>query len=614
MTARSRLSLVLLICLIQPVLYAQNQQIADSLYLLKNERGNLIDSLGFRLNLDLAFYESSPVLALSHSLEALDIARQLNRKVMEAEALELIGTNHRIIGNKTKGFDASFSALAIYDSLNLQTKRISLLLQLGTQYTADENYIDGIKYMRRSLDLSRALGRREGENYTLINIGETYRLMGQLDSALYYNELVLSSEAAKTDEVIRAYTEGNTGMVLNAQNQLSRAEPLLQSAITSLTALGDPYSVSVYQADLGELKIRQGQRSEGLRQIKKALDIARAENLKEQIRDFSQILSGYYSAMHDYQQAYDYQVQYAAYRDSLLNADNIRKIAETRYRYELDKKERALENLALTNELGQVKLQKANARTMLFVLLALSLLVLATLLYRGYKAKKKANTLLINKNEIIAEQSVQKELLHRELHHRVKNNLQLIGSIMSLQSSSTSEASVARAMKEGKSRVDALMLIHQNLYREEDITHVHLPDYLRRLCENIRASYRAELDNISHKSVDIELRTDDIIPLGLIINEAVSNALKHRRKKAIDIQISFNKTAAGYELLIADNGPGGFDLADTGKNAGFGTKLIKTLSKQLRSELSAQSNEQGTQIRLLLKQEIAAEKPTAAAS
>ena len=564
---------------------AQNRSVADSL-IGRIEQGNLSDSTIVEAYLLLGYYEPSPVQALIYSQTALDKTLISLNYVQQAEAHEMIAANHRLIGNKSEGFQASFRALAIFDSLGLRDKQSALLLQLGTQYTADENYPEGVRYLKGSLNLVRELDDENRETYVLINLGETYRLMGQLDSAQYYNELVLNSEAGKTDEVIRAYTEGNNGMVLNALGELKKANPLLKSAISVLTDLGDLYSASIYQADLGELYIKQGRRTQGLRLIKESLEIALDQGLKEQIRDFSKMLSESYAAEGDYTRAYPHQVRFATYRDSLVNADNIRKIAETRYGYELDKKEQEVSQLALENELQEARLSTTNTRLLLFIILALSLLVLAILLYLGYKRKQAANLLLSDKNQVIEAQSAQKEMLHRELHHRVKNNLHLIKSIMSLQSSQSIEPAVAQAMKEGKSRVEALMLIHQNLYKQENVTAVNLKDYLEKLRENMLVSYPHDIANIEVQAADVEISTDDIIPLGLCINEAVTNSAKHRGNEPVQVKISFLKAGEGYQLQVTDDGPGGADL---NQSSGFGTQLIKTLAQQLRAELTIES-------------------------
>lgn len=578
-------------------LTAQNQQVSDSIKQRLNSQELISDSVLYRLYLDLGFYDPNPIEALQNSKNALSIAENMNNDLFVAQAFELIAANHRIIGNKEDSFHASFKSLSIYDSLNMPEKEASMLLQIGTQYSADENYAEAISFLRRSLDITLNIGQNGGENYIMINLGETYRLMGQLDSAQYYNELVLNSEAAKTDEVIRAYTQGNNGMVLKAQGDFATATPLLKSAIEALTGMGDLYSVSVYQADLGQLYIKEGKRNQGLNMIREALSIALDQGLKEQIRDFSEMLSEYYAGIGDYAKAYPHQLRFAAYRDSLVNADNIRQIAETRYGYELDKKEQEVSQLALENELQEARLSTSNTRLLLFIILAISLLILALLLYFGYKRKKAANQLLSTKNQVIEEQSAQKELLHRELHHRVKNNLHLIKSIMSLQSGSAQEPAVAQAMKEGKSRVEALMLIHQNLYKQENVTEVNLKDYLEKLRENMLVSYPADIAAITVEAEDVQIGTDDIIPMGLCINEAVTNAAKHRGKDAVSIDISFTKQKEGYQLSIADNGPGGLE---SNSKEGFGTQLIKTLAQQLRAELSIESNLRGTKMAMLL--------------
>lgn len=587
---------------------AQDLHIADSLRsLLKSRTLVLKDSTEIGIYLDLAYYEPNPTRALAYSQQALEMALTYDNPLTISEAYEVYATNLRLIGEKTEAFEASFKALALLDSLNKFDRISALLLQIGTQYTADENYSEGVKYLQESLRMTRVSDDSNREIYVLINLAETYRLMGTLDSALFFNEQVLSNQEAMKDVAIRAYTEGNTGMVLNAQNELDKAKSLLQSSINALTKLGDLYSVSIYQTDLGELQIKQGFRQKGIRQIEKALRIAEVQNLKEQIRDFSKKLSEYYSKAGDFKKAFQYQSQYTIYKDSLINAENIRQIAQARLQYEVKKREQELENLSLKNEVQEISLDRTNNRLLLFIILAVSFLLISAILYLSYKRKRKANDLLLEKNDLIQEQSNQKELLHRELHHRVKNNLQLIGSIMSLQSSNTTETSVASAMKEGKSRVEALMLIHQNLYKEQHVTHVNFKEYLDRLCQNLRVSYASELDKLSCEAGNIDIKTDDIIPLGLIVNEIVANSVKHKHENKVSIEILFEEVLDGFKLKIKDSGPGGFDLANSDQymTEGFGTKLIKTLTKQIRGTISAESSEKGTSIQLILGSSIA---------
>ena len=100
------------------------------------------DSLLYRSYLDLGYFDPNPVEALQSSIKALSLAEKMNCDLFIAQALELVAANHRIIGNKEESFRASFKSLSIYDGLEMPEKEASMLLQIGTQYTADENYLD----------------------------------------------------------------------------------------------------------------------------------------------------------------------------------------------------------------------------------------------------------------------------------------------------------------------------------------------------------------------------------------------------------------------------------------------------------------------------------------
>ena len=569
-------------------LSGQNRGISDSLY-QTIRTSYLPDTLLLKAYLDLGYYESSPVRALENSMKALELAKNLEDQTRQGIALELIGANHRLIGNKTQGFESSFEALAIYRHMGDLRREIALLVQIGTQYTADDNYTEGVKYLRRSLKLYEQTGNKSQISYTRVNLGETYRLMDRLDSALYYHELVLNDPGTQEDPILLAYTEGNTGMILHARGELIRAETLLTSAIQSLKPMGDLYSASIYQADLGELRIKQGETTEGLLDIQASLDMAISENLKEQIRDFSMKLSAHYAETGDYRTAYQHHQQYAAYRDSLVNADNIRSIAEIRYGFELDQQEQK----------AQQEQEKNRARLQLILIIALALLLVSVVLFRSYRRKQRDNALLANQNQIIQAQADAQETLHKELHHRVKNNLQLIGSMMTLQSARTPDANVSRVLKEGRARVDALMLIHQNLYHTKNVTHVDLKDYLERLVQNLQVTYRSEAETISSASDEMVLRTDEIIPLGLIVNEVIANSVKHRGSQPVNIRLAARQSAGHLKLEMSDDGPGGFELERSdGQATGFGTQLIKNMVRQMGGEIEATSSKEGTKIML----------------
>lgn len=184
----------------------------------------------------------------------------------------------------------------------------------------------------------------------------------------------------------------------------------------------------------------------------------------------------------------------------------------------------------------------------------------------------------------------EKETLLKEVHHRVKNNLQIISSLLNLQSNQITDQKTRDVLRESQNRVRAMALIHEKLYQSYDLAQIDFAAYLKGLANFLAQSYR---DNSSKVYVhtnaqNVKLEIDTAIPCGLIVNELVSNSLKYAfpENKAGEIEISCEQPSSGdYILLVRDNGiglPPGFDLE---KSSTLGIKLVSSLVQQLRGTM-----------------------------
>jgi PAS domain S-box-containing protein len=198
----------------------------------------------------------------------------------------------------------------------------------------------------------------------------------------------------------------------------------------------------------------------------------------------------------------------------------------------------------------------------------------------------------------------EKELLLREIHHRVKNSLQIISSLLSLQSSKLDDEKIIEEYKESENRIHTIALIHESLYQSTDISKIDFKDYVEILVEDIMHSFNADTNLIktSIEIGDFELGIETAIPLGLIINELISNSLKHAfRHKKGEITIILEKNEDLYTLTVKDNGiglPDGFNFNNT-QSLGF--QLVNALVNQLDGELDVEIDN-GTTIRIVFKE------------
>jgi PAS domain S-box-containing protein len=184
----------------------------------------------------------------------------------------------------------------------------------------------------------------------------------------------------------------------------------------------------------------------------------------------------------------------------------------------------------------------------------------------------------------------EKEVLLREIHHRVKNNLQIISSILNLQSGYITDKHSLEVFEESKNRVRSMALIHEKLYQNESLSRLSLKEYVQELVVNLVNSYRRDSKNVESKIEieEISLATDMAIPLGLIINELVSNSLKYAFPQAREglIFISITKEENNkYKMIVGDNGvgfPKDFDYKNTNT---LGLQLVTSLVSQLNGEI-----------------------------
>ena len=184
----------------------------------------------------------------------------------------------------------------------------------------------------------------------------------------------------------------------------------------------------------------------------------------------------------------------------------------------------------------------------------------------------------------------EKEVLLREVHHRVKNNLQVITSLLSLQAIRVTDQQTKALFQECQARINSMALIHERLYQSDDLAEIDMASYLKRICLELGHTYNAEHRGIKlHVDIEeIHLGIDHAIPSGLIVNELVSNAFKHAfpDKTVGDITIEFSKTDTGYMISVSDNGKGLPQPFNMNDSTSLGMKLVSTLSQKLRGQFT----------------------------
>lgn len=565
--------------------FSQNRKFIDSLTSVLKQK-NLSKEETSKVLSAISYNHTDIDSSLFYAKKALSVAREDKNPLLEATALEELSHAEYRLGNNSKSLKASFDALKVYDSLNLKERKAAIYGQLAINSSNDEDYTSAIKYLKNAEGIYNSSDEKGNLILTQLNLGEAYRLANKLDSAAYYFNQTLLKNKSTNNAIVQGYSLGNLGMVLHAQKKYDIAEQHLEEAITILQLLGDDYSTSVYLAELGQIYAKTSKINLAESKLLQAYDKAHKAGLKEQIRDFSRNLTDFYKTQNQNDKALQYLEVNRIYQDSLVNKASIQKTEQLKANYEIGKRESeiSLLNTITTNQRNQM------------ILLAIGVLcisVLALLLFRSNRAIKKVNLHIAEQNTVIEKREQEKALLLKELNHRVKNNLQMISSLLSLQSHQLTGHPAQEALIAGKNRVEALSLVHRKLYQEGAETKIALREYIEELVLGLFHGYNATFKpklNIDDSSISI----DKAIPLALIVNEIVINSLKYAYKdiESPSLEIQLKEVEHQLKIDICDNGIG-FAEEQVDKKNSFGLKLIQSLINQLDGSME-RFNTKGT--------------------
>jgi two-component sensor histidine kinase len=209
----------------------------------------------------------------------------------------------------------------------------------------------------------------------------------------------------------------------------------------------------------------------------------------------------------------------------------------------------------------------------------------------------KANVELERQNIEILEQHKHLQILLKEIHHRVKNNLQIISSLMSLQARNEGDERLSAFLNESKRRVEAIALIHEKLYQDDKVNQVDFKSYL----EDLMNSQKVVNPHVkcTVKSKDATLNLDTAVPLGLIISEMFANSIKHAFQGVDDPKLSVEllDSEEGFELIVQDNGIGLPEDFNLSSPSSLGFEIINALTSQINGSIEY-SNENGAKFHI----------------
>ena len=200
----------------------------------------------------------------------------------------------------------------------------------------------------------------------------------------------------------------------------------------------------------------------------------------------------------------------------------------------------------------------------------------------------------------------EKEMLLKEIHHRVKNNLMVISSLLELESRYIKDKSLLGVFKESQNRAKSMAYIHERLYRSTDLKRIDFGDYIQSLGEDIYETYVIDPDRIklNLKVEDVMVDVNTSVPLGLIVNELLTNSMKYAfpGDRSGEIELEFSCSGDEYLLRVADNGVGFPEDVDYKNTSSLGLQLVTSLTEQINGKISLR-NKNGTEFRITFKEQ-----------
>lgn len=321
---------------------------------------------------------------------------------------------------------------------------------------------------------------------------------------------------------------------------------------------------------LGDIKKEQLQIDSAIHFYKRSFEVLKNIGYEAQRISILKKISDTYKQQGNHKYALIYYEQYA----------------EGKLKREMDLSERSMRASDLEKEVltKQNDLQRANTNRNILLGGVLFLCLLASIIFYYYQNQKKLNVLLQTRNE-------EKEVLLKEIHHRVKNNLTVISSLLETQSYSIEDETAKANMLEGHSRVKSIALIHQKLYQNDSLATVNFRSFLDDLYKQIASVFLKNGQKVifTNRMHDTKIDIDTAVPLGLISNELFTNSFKYalKNKSTCEISVNITQIADGeFQFCYEDTGEGLPEDFEVSKAKSMGLRLINRLSKQLSGKFT----------------------------
>ncbi|MEP2024457.1 MAG: histidine kinase dimerization/phosphoacceptor domain -containing protein [Reichenbachiella sp.] len=487
-------------------------------------------------------------------------------------------------------YDLAIAQYVEAAELNLEQgydhKQANYLSNVGAVYLETEDYEKACEYSGKAYELIKDTDYTRAKWYARTGLCLALSNLGRFEEAeAGFSEIL--EEAKALNDVYQIPTSlHNLADTYNDSERYDEALVFCLEALERFEALESKGAIVQTHTLLCLIYGNLNQEKKGLAHCDIALEMAQANNLSSTLLDIYKIQSEVEALANQFEPAYHTRLLYENIKDEQLGKQKEKNIAALNTKFETREKELEIKVQQEKLEAQDQRISQQRTIQLLSLIVLIFVGGMAFLIWRNAKKQRQINKQLYEQKEVIEKTSKERETLLKEIHHRVKNNLQVISSLLSMQSRQMEEGEAKSAVREGQSRIKSMSLIHQKLYNQDELSRINMKEYIDELSGFLFNSFKPG-DKIKQivESEDILLDVDTAVPIGLIINELISNALKYAFLHAEEgqISISLKNLGNGCQLQVADTGhglPEGFDQKQS-----MGMRLVHILVDQLNGEL-----------------------------
>jgi two-component sensor histidine kinase len=553
---------------------SENLEFSKGIILAKKQIGNSL------------YYRGKGDEAYVYWNEVYEYYKEIGEINKAASMLSNMGLIRRNQALYEEAMEAFFESLKIKESLNDSNGIASAYNNIAVTFAIQENFGSAKDYFFKALEVYESNQNEGRYNSLLLDIGGMYREEGKTDSSLIYIEKAVAYYSENGPDVQLARGLYILGNLYQDKEEYEQSHSSYDRSIELYAKLGDTHRKAGSILRKSETYKAQKDYSNAIAYAIMALEEVKetdSDNLKTRTYYLLYLI---YKEQGDYENALKYKELNGEIKAEIDDRNNLKAIAELEEKYQTELRDRQLAELNAENKAKELKVEQQWKQQIALLALLVMLVVVAIALYGRASTKKKNNETLRAKNEIIEKALKDKEFLFREVHHRVKNNLQFISSLLNLQSRHIEDPKALGILNDARNRVKSMALVHQKLYQEENLSGVDMKNYMSNLVDSLAHSFKINEGKVKI-TLDVDpmsLDIDTAIPIGIIFNELITNSFKYAfdNTDSATLRVHLKQQKESIQLLVADNGPG---VKTDKAEETFGTQLIESMVDKLKGSI-----------------------------